>query len=64
LQIKVAACDLRKTIERVWAAGGEIVRVNPVRLSLEDVFLELTSSLEAPAVEKTGRPLGKSEFVR
>jgi hypothetical protein len=25
----------------MWAAGGEIVRVNPARRSLEDLFLEL-----------------------
>jgi ABC-2 type transport system ATP-binding protein len=33
---------LRKTIERIWSAGGEIVRVNPRRKSLEDIFLQLT----------------------
>jgi len=33
----------RNSIERVWAAGGEVVSVNPVRRSLEELFLELTS---------------------
>jgi ABC-2 type transport system ATP-binding protein len=33
----------REAIERVWAAGGEVVSVNPVRRSLEELFLELTS---------------------
>jgi ABC-2 type transport system ATP-binding protein len=32
----------RKTIEKIWAAGGEALRVNPRRRSLEDIFLELT----------------------
>lgn len=59
LQIRVPSCDLRRTIERVWAAGGEIMRVNPVRRSLEDVFLELTSNLEPSVVEKTGATIGK-----
>jgi len=26
----------------VWAAGGEIVSVNPARRSLEEIFVELT----------------------
>jgi len=33
----------RAAIERVWALGGEIVRVQPVKRSLEDIFVELTS---------------------
>ncbi|MBV9609073.1 MAG: multidrug ABC transporter ATP-binding protein, partial [Acidobacteria bacterium] len=34
----------RAVIERVWSLGGEIVRVNPVRRSLEDIFVELARS--------------------
>jgi ABC-2 type transport system ATP-binding protein len=40
-KLTVASTAQRATIERVWAAGGEIVRVNPARRSLEDLFLEL-----------------------
>lgn len=43
LHFKVPTPLLRDSIEQVWALGGEVVRVNPVRRSLEDVFLELTS---------------------
>lgn len=32
----------RETIEQVWSLGGEIVRVTPVKRSLEDMFIELT----------------------
>jgi ABC-2 type transport system ATP-binding protein len=39
----------RETIERVWTAGGEVVSVNPVRRSLEDLFLELTNPESTPA---------------
>lgn len=42
---------LRPMIERIWAVGGEVVRVNPLRRSLEDIFVELTS--EPP--EEVGR---------
>jgi len=34
----------RTSIERVWAAGGEIISVSPIRRSLELLFLELTSA--------------------
>jgi len=34
----------RNIIERAWAAGGEVVSVNPVKKSLETVFLELAKS--------------------
>jgi len=32
----------REVIERVWSLGGEIVLVNPVKRTLEDIFVELT----------------------
>ncbi len=38
----VAASEQRRAIERVWAAGGEVVSVNPVRKTLEEIFVELT----------------------
>ena len=31
----------RAAIERVWSSGGELIRVNPLRRSLEDIFLEI-----------------------
>lgn len=34
--------EQRPTIERVWISGGEVVRVNPARRSLEDMFIQLT----------------------
>jgi ABC-2 type transport system ATP-binding protein len=37
----------REVVERVWAAGGEIVSLNPVRKTLEEIFVELTSSEKA-----------------
>lgn len=48
----------REAIERIWAAGGEVISVNPVRRSLEELFLELTSS-KSSGVEATV-PEGKS----
>ncbi len=32
----------RAAVERVWSAGGEVVSVNPVRKTLEEIFVELT----------------------
>ena len=33
----------REMIERIWSAGGEVVSVNPVRESLEEMFLRLAA---------------------
>ncbi|MGZ4820773.1 MAG: ABC transporter ATP-binding protein [Terriglobales bacterium] len=33
----------RESIERVWSLGGEIIRLNPAKQSLEQIFVELTS---------------------
>jgi hypothetical protein len=43
LQFTVPRNQLREALERVWTAGGEVVSVNPLRRSLEDIFLELTA---------------------
>jgi len=32
----------RETLGKIWAAGGEVLLVNPRRRSLEDIFIELT----------------------
>ncbi|MBV9573349.1 MAG: ABC transporter ATP-binding protein [Acidobacteriales bacterium] len=40
----VPAGSERATLERVWNLGGEIVSVNPLRRSLEDIFVEATSA--------------------
>jgi ABC-2 type transport system ATP-binding protein len=36
----------RPTLEQVWNLGGEVVSVNPVRRSLEQIFLEVTTQPE------------------
>jgi len=38
----VAAPSQRETLDRIWLLGGEVLSVNPVRRTLEDLFLELT----------------------
>ena len=44
---------VRRAIEAVWALGGEVVSVTPVRRSLEEIFLELTAA--EPPTEETRR---------
>jgi len=41
IKVTVPALRQRSTIEQIWLAGGEVVAVNPVRRSLEDLFVEL-----------------------
>jgi ABC-2 type transport system ATP-binding protein len=43
VRFSVPACAQRATLERVWTLGGEIMSVNPLRRSLEQIFLELTT---------------------
>ncbi len=43
VRFTVARTAQRDAIERVWSLGGEVVRVNPAKRSLEEIFVELTS---------------------
>ena len=43
----VLANQQRAAIERVWSLGGEVVSANPVRRSLEELFLEVTREANA-----------------
>ena len=42
IKITVPKLQQRAVIERIWLAGGEVVAVNPIRQTLEDLFVELT----------------------
>lgn len=44
VELRIPADAQRQTIERIWAQGGEVVGLNPVRKTLEQLFLELTAS--------------------
>lgn len=44
----IAACEKRPALERIWGEGGEVVSVNPVRRSLEEIFLEVTREIAPP----------------
>lgn len=41
IKITVPALRQRDTIEQIWLAGGEVIAVNPIRRTLEDLFVEL-----------------------
>jgi ABC-2 type transport system ATP-binding protein len=38
----------RAALEKVWTLGGEVVSVNPLRRSLEEIFLEVTADPRSP----------------
>jgi ABC-2 type transport system ATP-binding protein len=44
LHLEAPASMQRSIIERVWSAGGEVVSVNPLRKSLEALFVELAGN--------------------
>lgn len=43
VEFVVPAASQRDALERVWAMAGEVLSVNPVRRTLEQVFVELTN---------------------
>jgi len=43
IRFSVPAAGQKAAVERIWSLGGEIVSVNPVRRSLEEIFLQATS---------------------
>jgi ABC-2 type transport system ATP-binding protein len=47
VRLCVPSAELRPTLERVWTLGGEVISVNPMRRSLEQIFLELTAEKNA-----------------
>jgi ABC-2 type transport system ATP-binding protein len=51
VRFSVALAAQRAAFERIWSLGGEIVSLNPVRRSLEEVFLEVTSNGDSSARE-------------
>ncbi|MBI2677745.1 MAG: ABC transporter ATP-binding protein [Candidatus Koribacter versatilis] len=55
LRVTVPKSAQRATIEKVWAAGGEVVKVNPARRSLEGLFVSLANQAGPGAtVQKPG----------
>jgi ABC-2 type transport system ATP-binding protein len=44
IKITVPALNQRRTIENIWLAGGEVIAVNPIRRTLEDLFVELAAA--------------------
>jgi len=54
VHFKVAAEAQRAVLERIWQMGGQVVSVNPVRRSLEDLFLELTAPSTSELRSKAG----------
>ena len=43
IRITVPALEQRRTIEKIWLVGGEVVAINPVRRTLEDLFVDLAN---------------------
>ena len=53
-----AAGGQRVALQQVWNAGGEVVSVNPVRRSLEQMFLELIAERKAESGPDTSTRTG------
>jgi ABC-2 type transport system ATP-binding protein len=49
VSFSVPARIQRAALEKVWSLGGEVVSVNPLRRSLEEIFLEVTADPHSAA---------------
>jgi ABC-2 type transport system ATP-binding protein len=41
IKVTVPALEQRRALEKIWLAGGEVIAVNPIRRTLEDLFVGL-----------------------
>jgi ABC-2 type transport system ATP-binding protein len=53
-KITVPAIEQRKTIEKIWLAGGEVIAVHPIRRTLEELFVELAHQNGGSRTDKSG----------
>jgi len=51
VSFSVPSHSQRTALEKVWKLGGEVVSVNPLRRSLEEIFLEVTAEPESRSSE-------------
>lgn len=56
-RFRVPATEQRRWIEQIWQSGGEVISVAPVKRTLEDVFLSLTSAETAGNDHKRAQEL-------
>ena len=51
ISFSVPTHNQRAALEKVWSLGGEVVSVNPLRRSLEQVFLEVTGDPQSASAK-------------
>jgi ABC-2 type transport system ATP-binding protein len=51
VRFSVPSHSQRAALEKVWTLGGEVVSVNPVRRSLEEIFLQVTADPQSTPSE-------------
>ena len=60
LRVVVSRSQVRDVIEMAWEQRGEVVRVNPVRRSLEQLFVELTGGEPKSGDQERGADVSDS----
>jgi ABC-type multidrug transport system ATPase subunit len=53
VSFSVPSHSQRAVLEKVWNLGGEVVSVNPLRRSQEQIFLEVTADPQPPPAKGT-----------
>jgi len=51
ISFSVPSHTQRAALEKVWSLGGQVVSVNPLRRSLEEIFLEVTADPQSSSAK-------------
>ena len=55
VRFEVPVAEQKAALERVWALGGQVISLNPVKRSLEQIFLEVTADSTSAAEKRTAQ---------
>lgn len=55
VRFEVPVSEKKAALERVWALGGEVISLNPVKRSLEQIFLEVTADSTSATEKRTAQ---------
>jgi ABC-2 type transport system ATP-binding protein len=55
VRFAVPVSEQKKALERIWTLGGEVISLNPLKRSLEQIFLEVTADSGSSAEKRASQ---------